>query len=442
MKLLQAFLILNCCINCNAYGMLWSICKAVVSTIISDFQYVSVRPTIGNASMIDASLIIFRGSNIKSRHYIGVAKPIQKIGSEKGVNIDIKIPNFPYILNDIRAPAFVLGHSSGAYDFLLYHNISKYDGFIQVGSVLNSNGKLPWKSRKLEDFPIPVMTLVGKSDGYLRHIYCLDEMYKQNDTEKYITKPIIIMKNITHLHISNTSSSNIANFIGLKDIKSNIDVQTAWNMLALCIVDFIILNIRNANSTDTYANSLERMKTMQSETRSLLSSYLKFDNVDALKELLSILHIFLNKSNKSDVYFLNYYDFLLSKPNDNVVYFYKEHHSMFSKMYFTPLWIKTKYKIYFSASNINKFIFQQIRNNYQHDNTKMKVVFKPDKICSTSLEWILSGISIEKVQNTIYIQSPVFITDRNTIVYKNFYYLKILSPAQILELINIDLQDM
>jgi hypothetical protein len=96
--------------------------------------------------------------------------------------------------------------------------------------------------------------------------------------------------------------------------------------------------------------------------------------------------------------------------------------------------------MYFSASNINKYLFQQISNNYYHDhNTNSKIVFKPDKICSTTLEWLVTDISIEQSDNTIYIQSPIFITYDNSIVYKNYYYFKILSPAQILELINIDL---
>lgn len=438
MNLFQALLILNCVIHCDAYNMLWSICKAVFTTMITELQYVSIRqirPLASNKS-IDVSLIIFKGSNIKAHNYLGISKSIQKIGLENGLNIDIKIPHSPYIQKTDN-PTFALGHSSGAYDFLMYHNVSKYDGFIQVGSVLNSNGKLPWKLRKLEDFPIPVMTLIGRKDGYLRHPYCLDELYNQNETEKYKTKPIVILKNITHLHISNTSSSQIADMIGFKDIKSSMNVQTAWNMLALCIVDFIVVN---SNHSET--NSLQRMKDVAKETRYLLHTYLKFDNVSNLKELLAILHMFLNFKSEpiNPIYFLNYYDFLLSKPTENSTYFHKEGRSIFSKMYFTPLWIKTKYKIYLPASTINKFIFQQMSNNYQYD-TKLKVVFKADKICSTTLEWLLTTVDIEKKEDTIYIQSPVFITDEDSIVYKNFYYMKIVSPAQILELINIDLQD-
>jgi hypothetical protein len=436
MKILQLIIILNSIIYSKAYNnMFWSICKAVFTTLITDFQYTPVKP-ITNISKTNVSLIIFKGSHIKSHNYIGISKIVQKIGAKRGLNIDIKIPNYPFIKIVDNNKTFVLGHSSGVYDFLTYHNVSKYNGLVQIGSVLNSNGKLPWKSQKLEKFPIPVLTLIGKKDGYLRHTYCLDEMYKQNEIEKYKTKPIIILKNITHLHISNTSSSNIAKMIGFNDLKSTINVKKAWIMLAIYIVDFIILNICNL----PYDNSLKRMTNIQNETQKLLNIYLKFNNIEKLKKLLNILHIFLNNSIKNDIYFLNYYDFILSKPTDKIMYFYKEKKKFFSKMYFTPLWIKSKYKVYISAKKINKYLFDQISHKFQN-NIKLKIVFKSDKICSTTLEWILTEINIEKKNDTIYIQSPIFITNNNSIIYKNFYYFKILSPAQIIELINIDLQD-
>ncbi len=426
--------------SCNAYNnMFWSICKAVVATMIADFQYISVKP-IRNVSNTDVSLIIFKGSHIDPHNYINISKIIQKVGEKKGLNIDIKIPYRPYCINsdiNIANPAFILGHSSGTYDFLSWYNVSKYNGLIQMGSVLNSNAKLPWKSRKLETFPIPVLTMIGQKDGYLRHTYCLDEQYQQNETEKYRTKPIIIIKDITHLHISNTSSSNIAKLIGLCDLESNIDVKIAWNMLALCIVDFIILNM-NLKSSDL---SLKRMKYLQNKTQNLLSYYSKFDNTNNLKSLLGIIHFFLNNSIiKCDVLFLNYFDFLMSKPTDTTLYFYKEKRTIFSKMYFTPLWVKTKYKLYISAKQLNKQLFNLITNNLK-GTSKFEIVFRDDKICATTLEWMLTSVSIEKKNNIIYIQSPVFITNKNTIIYKNFYYFKILSPSQIIELINIDLQD-
>jgi hypothetical protein len=265
----------------------------------------------------------------------------------------------------------------------------------------------------------------------------LDEQYPQNQTEKYQTKPIIIMKDITHLHISNTSSSNIAKLIGLRDLKSTIDVRKAWHMLALCIVDFIILNI-NDNPDNL---SLKRMKYLQNKTQNLLSYYSKFDNTSNLKSLLGIIHFFLNSSIlKCDILYLNYYDFILSKPTDTTIHFYKEKRTIFSKMYFTPLWVKTKYKVYISAKQLNKQLFNLIANNLKA-TSKFDIVFMDDKICSTTLEWIFTSVSIEKKDNIIYVQSPIFITNINTMIYKNFYYFKILSPSQIIELINIDLQD-
>jgi hypothetical protein len=420
--------------------MLLSICKAAFSTLVQDSKYISMKPirNISNIAAKDISLVIFKGNHIKANKYIGISNTIQRMGNERGLNIDIKIPHYPYAENfkQDKTPTFVLGHSSGVYDFLMFHNASKYDGLIQVGSVFNSNGKLPWKSRKLETFPIPVLTLIGKKDGYLRHIYCLDELYKQTETEKYKSKPIIVMKDITHLHISNTSSSTISQMIGLKDLKSNIDVQTAWNMMAICIVDFIILNMNIDND-----NSLKQMKEMQNETHKLLTTYMKFENIGNIKRLLNILQNAMKKTANNEVHYLNFYDFLLSKPTDSAMCFYIPDKSyLFSKMYYQPLWIKTKYKIYMSAKDINKCLFWQIAKMMKTD-TNLNIVFKADKICWTTLEWLITGVSIERIDDTIYIQSPVFITNGKTIKYKNFYYLKILSPAQIIELINIDLQD-
>lgn len=440
MKLLL-FLIFTSFVYCDAYNMFWSICKAVFTTIITDFQSISVN-TIRRINPInsstDVSLIIFKGSQIDAYNYLGISKTIQRIGAKKGLNIDIKIPHYPYYIHSKHntvVPTFILGHSSGVYDFLSWHNASKYNGLIQIGSVLNSNAQLPWKSRKLETFPIPVLTIVGEKDGYLRHTYCLGELYKQNEIEKYQTKPIIIMKDITHLQISNTSSSSIANFIGLYDIESSLNINKAWHMLALCIVDFIILNINDIPAN----NSMQRMQILQKKTQQLLSYYLKFDNIQKLKSLLDIIYFFLNKYKQCDISYLNYYDFLIAKPTDTTMYFYKEKRNIFSKMYFTPLWVKTKYIVHIPAKEFNKHLFKLIANNMK-SSLKYKIVFENDKICSTSLEWILSPVIIEKINDVVYIKSPVFITTETTIIYKNFYYFKILSPSQIIELINTDLK--
>jgi hypothetical protein len=416
-------------------------CKAVFSTLIEDSKYISMKPirNISNVPLKDISLVIFKGNHINANKYIGISNSIQRIGNERGLNIDIKIPHYPYAenLKQNGMPTFVLGHSSGVYDFLMFHNASKYDGLIQVGSVLNSNGKLPWKSRKLETFPIPVLTLIGKKDGYLRHTYCLDELYKQTDDEKYTQKPIVIMNDITHLHISNTSSSYVAEMIGLKDLKSTIDVQSAWNILAMCIVDFMILNMECKSKED----SLMRMKGMQNKTQKLLTTYMKFENVNNIKKLLNILQNSIKKSINNEVYNLNFFNFLLSKPTVSRMYFYiPDKNYFFSKMYYQPLWVKTKYKIYMPARDINKYLFLQIAKMMKV-NTNLNIVFQEDKICWTTLEWLCTGVKIERIGDTIYVQSPIFITNGKTIKYKNFYYLKILSPAQIIELINIDLQD-
>ncbi len=442
MKLLYTNLIfLSFILDCLAFDrMFLSICKAIFTTMFENTQYISIKP-LPNISNKDVSLTIFKGNHITANNYIGISKTIQKIGYERGLNIDIKIPHYPFI-KDIdknnTKPSFILGHSSGVYDFLLFHNISNHNGLIQIGSVLNSNGKLPWSSQKLKDFPIPVLTLIGKKDGYLRHTYCLDEKYKQSKIEKYITKPIVIIEYINHLHISNTSSSFAAKLLGMNDFKSNINIETAWDILSSYIVDYINLNV---NHKILPKNSVKRIIKTQKYTDKLLNTYFKFENIYNIEKLLKILYKnLLNNTIDTNVSFLHFYDFLLAKPTYTLMLCYIQKNNYFlSNTYFTPLWIKTKYEKTISAREINKNLFWQIAF-YINFNTNYEIIFKKDKVCYTTLEWILSAVRIEKINNKIYIQSPIFITNNDSIIYKNYYYFKILSPAQILELINIDLQ--
>ncbi len=435
MKLL---LFVTLLVHCDAFDrMFMSLCKAVFQSIIQTQNHISLRPQT-YACNTNISLIIFKGSHIAAEQYMGISKNIQRIGTERGLNIDIKIPYYP-CLQDSKQPTYILGHSSGVYDFLNFFNATKYDGLIQVGSVLNSKGRLPWKSRKLQTFPIPVLTLIGKKDGYLRHTYCLDELYNQSEVERYRTKPIIIMKEINHLHIANTSSSAMANIIGLNDLKSNMNVKIAWDMLGVCIVDFIILNMNPVHSV-AYNRSLMRMKHIQVQTQQLLSIYSKFDDIHNIKKLVNILQLSINNSTQylHETTFLNFYNFLISKPSDTHTFCFKS--SLLSKMYFRPLWIKMKYTSYISARQINEWLFNKIANNLNID-TRLHVVFQPDNMCFTTMQWICTGMKIKRVNDTIYIQSPVFVTNDKSLIYKNFYYFKILSPSQIIELLNIDLQD-
>ena len=144
--------------------MFLSICNAVFTTLISEFidntKYISVKSNLNFSNTKNVSLLIFKGNHIQPSNYIGISKKIQKIGADHGLNIDIKIPKYPFIQHKKpdNTPLFALGHSSGVYDFLMFNNISKFDGLIQIGSILNSNGTLPWKSLKLQSFPIPVLT--------------------------------------------------------------------------------------------------------------------------------------------------------------------------------------------------------------------------------------------------------------------------------------------
>ena len=411
-------------------------------------KYISIRSQNISHTHNNVSLVIFKGSHIPAEKYIGISKTIRHIGTERGLNINVKIPydtKSENIKRNLDHSSFILGHSSGVYDFLSHNSIDNNKnpkGLIQVGSVLNSNGKLPWQSRKLESFPIPTMTFVGQKDGCLRHTYCLDELYPQNDTEKYITKPIIISKDITHLHISNTTATDIAKLIGLNDLTSTININRAWYILASCIVDFIILNMNHTLHNVQYNSSFERMQNRQKETQDLLGVYVTYNDSEYISRYLTNLHKnLINKNNTSHIVFYDYRKFIRSKPTDSLLSCYIQDKNILSKMYFTSLWIKTKYKTYIPAKNINEQLYTHILRESASYQTSLKIVFEEDKKCFTALQWLITEIKIKRIENTVYIQSPIFITNNNTFMYKNFYYMKILSPAQIAEMIHIDLQD-
>ncbi|NBV43333.1 hypothetical protein EBR96_11290, partial [bacterium] len=148
------FLIINI-IGCNAFDkMFLSVCKAVLSTIKTDITnkcplhniHTLHIPHLPNDNKNkNVTLVIFKGKYIHAKNYIGISEAIQNIGSKKGININVLIPHNAYIQHNDTAlsPLFALGHSSGTYDFMLHHNVTKYNGLIQIGSVLNSNGRLP-----------------------------------------------------------------------------------------------------------------------------------------------------------------------------------------------------------------------------------------------------------------------------------------------------------
>ncbi len=112
---------------------------------------------------------------------------------------------------------------------------------------------------------------------------------------------------------------------------------------------------------------------------------------------------------------------------------------MMAKMYFAPLWCKTKYKEYIPAQKMNEVQFRQIAKCLNMTTSKT-VIFEADRICKTTMEWIMTDITIRREGDITYIKSPIFITGEQSL-FKSFYYFKILSPSQIIELLNIDLAD-
>jgi hypothetical protein len=95
---------------------------------------------------------------------------------------------------------FLIGHSAGSY-FL--NKIAKEygHGFVQMGSVLNSNGILPWEKGSLAEYPIPTLTLLGEKDGFISPFLAIDEIKDLSNSNQSFYKPVIIEKKVNHLQM-------------------------------------------------------------------------------------------------------------------------------------------------------------------------------------------------------------------------------------------------
>ena len=94
---------------------------------------------------------------------------------------------------------YFIGHSAGSY--FLNDIANEYgNGFIQIGSVLNSNGILPWEKNNLYKYPIPTLTLVGQKDGYINPFFVKDELENIQYLNNTLIKPVIIEKNISPMY--------------------------------------------------------------------------------------------------------------------------------------------------------------------------------------------------------------------------------------------------
>ena len=132
---------------------------------------------------------------------------------------------------------YFMGHSAGAY-FAIEPSEKYGDGLIQLGCVLNSQGKLYWKASSLKNYSKSVLTLLGEKDGYLNYLNSIQE-YQDISVEESICKPIVIEKNVNHLQMTNNVDTCIAKVFKKKDYISPLSLQSAHEQISDTIVSYL-----------------------------------------------------------------------------------------------------------------------------------------------------------------------------------------------------------
>jgi hypothetical protein len=336
---------------------------------------------------------------------------------------------------------FFIGHSAGSY--FLNDIARKYgDGFIQMGNVLNSNGALPWNKFSLEAYPIPTLTLVGKKDGYISHLYTLDELLDiSNRTD--LMKPVIIESNVNHLQMADGKKTTFASYLNKYDIESPITLHQAHEQLTTSICEFIKCSFDRNYTSGTIEKKTKR-------TKQYLMDYLSI-NEDLNNTICKIQNDIL-LSESDDYKILNTIHktreaFILSKPrkSDETIYtdtYYGKNPDYYSHYVCLKLKNSETNKSLTTARNINKEIFDNISKEIQLND--VNVVFEEDERCNhgsfSGINWILSipKIRYDSEIKTLHIKSPVLITNAtNPGKYSYMYYMKILSPKLCFELIQL-----
>lgn len=426
---------------------------------------------ISNNNNNNVGIIFFAGYGKKASSYKQLVLKIKE-------NLEIKNITADFIINDyiLDSPLcgdiqteyltqksivslncnkyFFIGHSAGSY-FL--NNVAKDygDGFIQMGSVLNSNGILPWEKKSLADYPIPTLTLLGEKDGFISPFLAIDEIKDISKSNQSYFKPVIIEKKVNHLQMSDNKETIYSRLFNKKDIVSPITIEEAHNKLSETITEFIASCLFESKNNDIISKKIN-------ETNKLLENYSK----NCLNLTNIAKDIQLNITNSYDKYnvvnriYKNKQDFIISKPeiSNNTIYVgsYKEKINFLNSYYSNTIWFKFKSHENFNSkefneiikpSDINEQIFttmlRQLKTGEEINNGP-QVIFMKDKIFEKSpiagVKFISEHIKInyDKENNKIFIKSPLLFTSTDVIKRNaGMYYMKILSPELCFELINL-----
>lgn len=416
-------------------------------------------------------ILFFTGFGKKSKSYEKIATKIGYYLNTKNMSSEIIINNYlfdtpiygkkqtEYIseknlqqLNDVDKIIFI-GHSSGSY--FLNDVAKKYgDGFIQLGSVLNSNGKLPWEVEKLNNYSIPVLTLLGDKDGYINPFYSVDELENLNTCQNPLRKPIIIEKNVNHLQMSDGIETDYAKVFNKIDINSSNNLDESHNKLSETIGEFILCCTNSNYKSFILLNKIRKTKQFITKYKSYKSS---IDNI-----AIEIQNQIIDdpKYNVSNKLYTNFNEFIYSKPSieNNNVYTtsYIEKNNFLFNIYSDVYYLKFKnqenfnnkdFKSVINGKMLNEELFYKmlfnIKSKKEIENGP-KIIFNNDKIFKENPLigplWIKEPINIDynKELNNLQITTPVLFTSKNTLSIKfaGMYYMKLLSPQLCYEIIN------
>lgn len=439
---------------------------------------------IGNKKECDVFVIVFPGYDKMPQSYVNICNKVQDKAQSK--NTDVQFLIIDYLLNlpfkgeeqsevitkraleylkekDINfEKLYFMGHSAGGYFCIPL--VKKYgDGFIQMGSVLNSESVLPWKSEKISTFEKPILTLLGEKDGFTNPFLACNEFSDLDKAETAglnFNKSIIIEKDIDHLQMCDGILSNSAKIFEKKNIKSTIPLEEAHERLSNTIANFITWEYNETSYQELYEKLIYSKKAI--------------DDYNALKNETD----FYVRKLQYDIVNTNYFvpisiktheidnlnDFITCKPNisdQGVVNIYYRLESIYNPLnpyYSKTLAIKMKnqnairksgfYKdasfgVSTTAGIINRKIMTSVLKKINKKISDVNVVFIPDKVYSdlpyTSIDWIQSSVSIEydEFTKTLSIRSPILYTEDTLLDrYSGMYYMKVLTPQLAQELVS------
>ena len=439
---------------------------------------------IGNEDKCSIFVVVFPGYDKHPQSYVSLCNKIQEKAFEKNTNVQFLIIdyllNLPFTgeeqseiiisrtieflkeKNKKFEKLYFMGHSAGGYFSIPL--VKKYgDGFIQMGSVLNSENVLPWKSEKISTFEKPILTLLGEKDGFTNPFLAINEY---SDLEKNMkagfdfNKSIVIEEGVDHLQMCDGILSNSARIFEKKHIKSSIPLEEAHERLSNTITNFITWEYNETSYQELYEKLIsskmviDQYNALKNET-DYLARRIQYDIVNTNNFVpVSI------QSNEVD----NVKDFILCKPSIddetgkiNIYYALEPILNPITPYYSKVMALKlknqnairknkhysdTKFGVSTSACIVNRKIMGAALKKINKKIEDVNIIFIPDKFYSdlpyTSVDWIKSTVSIkyDDYSKTLSIRSPVLYTE-NTLLqrYDGMYYMKVLTPQLAQELV-------